>query len=158
MKFVGALIGTASGSMGGATASHNRGGQYMRQRVVPTNPATTRQTMVRAYLGAANGAYGMLTAPQKAAWETFAQNMPRTDSLGNTIVLTGQQMYCGMYVPAMLAGMDTDIGGPTVFNNGVSPVSFASLNQSLPGVFGVDGVNMSIASGGPAASSRSRCT
>ena len=35
------IVGPLSGSFGGLTASHNRGGQYLRQRSTPTNPNST---------------------------------------------------------------------------------------------------------------------
>lgn len=108
-----------SGSMGGATASHNRGGQYFRQRVVPTNPNTTRQQAVRAYMGAAVQAWmDTLTAGQRGAWETYAANTPKTDSLGNEIVLTGQQAYIASFVPRAQIGVTAPAAAPIVFNSG----------------------------------------
>lgn len=133
MKYVGALVGTMSGSMGGATASRNRGGQYLRQRVVPTNPATTRQNAQRSYLSGANTAWAMLTAAQRTAWATYAANVPTTDTLGNTIYLTGQQMYIRTYTLWMyyiLVGNPST--APTTFNRGPNPVSITSDTDTIP--------------------------
>ncbi|KKM06452.1 hypothetical protein LCGC14_1743870, partial [marine sediment metagenome] len=47
MLFKSGLITQGSGSIGGLTASHNRGGMYFRARTIPTNPATSFQTVVR---------------------------------------------------------------------------------------------------------------
>lgn len=118
----------------------------MRQRVVPTNPNTIRQQMVRSYLGASNAAYAALSVAEKAAWTTYAQNMPRTDSLGNVIVLTGQQMYAAWYVPNMQAGpaYSSDIGGPTIFDNGISPVAVTAINAGTPNVIGMETGSLSM--------------
>ena len=48
MKFKGMIGSMFSGSSGGVTASHNRGGYYLRQRVVPSDPASTLQLKVRS--------------------------------------------------------------------------------------------------------------
>lgn len=139
MKVVGALLGTMSGSMGGLTASRNRGGQYFRQRVVPTNPASTRQNAVRAYLASAVAAWtNTLTAAQRTAWATYAANTPRTDSLGNEIVLTGQQAYIGAYVPRMQAGAAVPTAAPTVFNRGEPVASITTSLGGAPNLIGLD--------------------
>lgn len=134
MKYVGALVGTMSGSMGGATASRNRGGQYLRQRVVPTNPASTRQTMTRAYLSGAVTAWSATTDAVRTAWATYAANTPTTDSLGNTIYLTGQQAFIAAWTTSMWAGTTADpFDAPVIFDRGSNVVSF------LPGGTGAAG-------------------
>lgn len=131
MKVRGALLGTMSGSMGGATASRNRGGQYFRQRVVPTNPSSDRQTAVRSQMAAANAAWiSTLTAAQREAWKTYGQNTPRMDTLGNEIILTGQQAYVGARIPRGQAGITTPADGPIIFDRGEPPVEFQDLTST----------------------------
>lgn len=143
MKYVGALVGTMSGSMGGATASRNRGGQYLRQRVVPTNPGSTRQTMIRNYMSGAVTAWNSEDAAVRAAWATYAANVPTTDSLGNTIYLTGQQMYIrgwtsGMMVSQAVAPFDA----PTTFNRGGNVVSFTPGGTGVLGELEITSGNL----------------
>lgn len=127
MKFIGAMTGTMSGSLGGVTASHNRGGQYLRQRVVPTNPATARQNQVRAYLAGANSAWTMLTDAQRMGWATYASNVPTVDSLGQTIYLTGQQMFIRAWTTQMwTAGATPPTTAPAIFDRGANVVAFTS--------------------------------
>lgn len=83
-----------SGSIAGTTHSHNRAGQYTRNRRSPVQPVGTgRRAFIRSAFGAASTAYGALTTSQQAAWQTYADSHPIVDSLGQSIKLTGHQMY-----------------------------------------------------------------
>lgn len=94
MKLTPTLGGAYSGSFGGLTASRNRGGQYLRRRAMPTNPNTTAQQNVRNSFGQAMTRWSsILTESQRAGWRTYAENVAWTDSLGQSIKLTGAQMY-----------------------------------------------------------------
>lgn len=132
-------MGTASGSLGGMTASRNRGGQYLRQRTVPTNPNSTRQAAVRASMAAAVTAWTtVLTEAQRLAWATYAANTPRTDSLGQEIVLTGQQAYVGSTVARSVGGLSGVSAAPTVFNRGQPVVGFEGGDNNLPNYISSD--------------------
>lgn len=122
MKTKGALLGTMSGSIGGATASRNRGGQYFRQRVVPTNPNSSRQAAVRAiFSGLVTAWLDTLTAAQRAAWKGYADGTPRTNALGDELILTGQQMYIACNTARLQAGLSRVDAAPTTNNRGESP-------------------------------------
>ncbi len=83
-----------SGSIAGKTHSHNRAGQYTRNRRSPVQPVGTgRRAFIRAAFGAASTAWAGLSSSQQAAWTTYADSHPITDSLGQSIKLTGHQMY-----------------------------------------------------------------
>ena len=91
MKYLGS---PQSGSLAGTTASHNRAGQYYRNRRTPVNPVGTgRRAIIRTAFGAAAKGYAALTAAEQAAWSSYASAYPITDALGQSITLTGQQMY-----------------------------------------------------------------
>lgn len=91
MKFLGV---PSSGSIAGTTSSHNRAGQYTRNRRAPAQPVGTgRRATVKAAFGAASTAWAGLTASQQAAWAAYADAHPITDKLGQSIKLTGHQMY-----------------------------------------------------------------
>lgn len=90
MKYLGA---PQSGSQANTTASHNRAGQYYRNRRSPTQPVGTgRRSTARTNFGAAAKYYASLTGAQQAAWSSYAAMFPITDSLGQAVTLTGQQM------------------------------------------------------------------
>ena len=138
MKAIPLLTGMMSGSMGACVASHNRGGQYFRQRVIPTNPNTTRQNAVRGYFSAAVVAWtNTLTAPQRLAWKTWADNVPMTDVLGQTFYLTGQQAYIRTNVPRFQLGLTAVNAAPIIFNNGEPIAGFDSTVLTLPNTMGI---------------------
>lgn len=114
-----------SGSIAGTTHSHNRAGQYTRNRRAPVQPRTARQTTIRAQFGANSSAWAALTGSQQAAWVAFADSFPITDSLGQTIKLTGHQMYVAINTNLVNAGLAISSVPPlsnAVF--GPAPVTF----------------------------------
>lgn len=88
-----ALIGRLSRSAGSTTAGHNRYGAYLRNRVIPTNPASPAQTAVRGNFGTLSSGWRGLTSAQRTAWSSLGANITRTDTLGQTYTLTGQAAY-----------------------------------------------------------------
>lgn len=106
MKYNSALMTAASGSMGGIVASHNRGGQYFRKRVVPTNPNTAQQQAVRDNLSILQVRFAnTLTTVQRTGWQSYATGTPVTNAMGATITLTGQQMYVKANTLRLQAGV-----------------------------------------------------
>lgn len=116
VKYKGTIIAEGSGSIGGLTASHNRGGQYMRQRAVPVNPNTSFQQLVRSWFANANAAWsGTLTQAQRDAWDTYALQTPIADALGNQINAGGKGMFIRGYVPRLQAGLSLVAAGPSTY-------------------------------------------
>lgn len=119
-----------SGSMAGTTASHNRGGQYLRNRRSPVQPVGTgRRGIIKAAFGAASSAWSSLSATNQAGWTSFASAHPITDALGQSITLTGHQMFvacatqlqnCGQPIPTVAPASAT-VGG-------VIPVTFTAVH------------------------------
>lgn len=119
VKYTSAIAATGSGSIGGATASRNKGGQYFRRRAIPTNPATEQQQAVRNGLASLTNAWSnTLTDAQRAAWDVYAFNVAWIDSLGQSIKLSGQQMYIRSNVPRLQAGLARVQAGPTTYSLG----------------------------------------
>lgn len=126
MKIKSALLTMASGSIGGITGSHNRGGMYLKARRVPVNPNTSFQQAVRNNLSLLQTRFAnTLTSAQRTAWATFAFNVPVTNAMGDTIKLTGQMWYVkanSLRLQSSLAPVDT---APVIFD-------LASLTQPVP--------------------------
>lgn len=89
MAIIQPILGSLRGSIGDNTFSHNRGGDYVRRRVSPTNPNTSRQQTMRSLLGTYASAWAGLTAAQREAWNTWAESQSRSGPLGNSINLSG---------------------------------------------------------------------
>jgi len=114
MKYTSALGLTMSGSMGGVTASRNKGGQYLRRRAVPTNPNTPSQQDVRDRLTNAATSYRDLTDDQKESWRTYADNTPVVDTLGVSKKLTPAQWFTSYATTYAQAGKAVLLSAPSV--------------------------------------------
>jgi hypothetical protein len=113
------LIGELSGSVGALTASHNKGGAYIRSRVIPTNPGTPAQTEVRNLMGQFAARWtNTLSAAQRQAWDTYALNVPLLNRLGESVTVTGLNMYQRSNIPRAQNGLSIVDDGPTTFNLG----------------------------------------
>ena len=88
------ILGSLRGSIGDNTFSHNRGGDYVRRRVSPTNPNSTRQQTMRTFLGTLAALWSStLSAAQRGQWNTWAGNQAKEGPLGNSINWTGMNGY-----------------------------------------------------------------
>lgn len=119
MKYKPLIGDQQSGSMGGITASHNRGGTYFRQRAIPVNPNTPYQQAVRSLMAQLTSAwFNILTADQRTAWEAYAENVPYTDKLGEPRNIGGLGAYVGCNIPRLQAGKTRVDPGPVIYNRG----------------------------------------
>jgi len=95
-----------SGSIADRTHSHNRAGQYTRNRRAPVQPiGNGRRAEIRAAFGTASAAWSALTEAQRNSWTSFANDHPFTDALGQAIKLTGHQMFVAVYTTSVNAGL-----------------------------------------------------
>lgn len=114
--FIGAEL---SGSIGGVTASHNKGGPYFRNRVIPVNPGTPAQNTVRGAMGELAARWtNTLDLAQRQAWDTYASNVPLLNRLGESKTVTGLNMYQRSNIPRIQNGLPRQDDGPTTFNLG----------------------------------------
>lgn len=122
MKFKGTIIGEASGSLASMVFSHNRGGQYIRQRTIPTNPNTTKQQVIRGLVSQLTSYWNnVLTTAQRTAWDIYAEAVPLLDPLGEARNVGG----LGMFIRGNVARLQADAtnlpmvaDGPTIYNLG----------------------------------------
>jgi hypothetical protein len=107
----GSLAGAVSGALGNDVFSRGRHGAYLRKRVIPTKTVNTYTLRVKNILTICSRAWGLLTAEQQAAWNTWAQSHPITDRLGQKQVLFGSGAYTQLNARLLYAG-DTAIAVP----------------------------------------------
>lgn len=125
------LGGQISGSVAGVVAGHNKGGQYLRNRSIPTNPRSERQQTVRAAFGAAAITWRNLTGGQKAAWEGYANQTPLLNRIGESITVSGFNMY--VRVAAYSGGIGISVSPIAPIEPGLSTigvVTSASLSAA----------------------------
>lgn len=102
-----------SGSQANTVASRNRYGQYWRTRAVPTQPRTAAQVAQRSRLAVLSAGWAALSEAQRNAWDAYALAHPRTDSLGQSVTITGHQAYIGVNTLNLLAGAVVQSAVPT---------------------------------------------
>lgn len=119
MKFKSQVLTQASGSVGGITYAHNQGGLYQRARSIPVNPQTPEQVAVRDAMSQISTAWvETLTPAQRAAWRTYAQNVPLIDSLGDPINVGPIAMYNRSNISRLQASLARVDDAPTIFDLG----------------------------------------
>jgi len=127
------VIASGSGSIAGMTLSRNRGGMYIRSRAIPTNPNTTYQQAVRNIVADLSNRWRQtLTAAQRIAWNTYADNVPLINPLGDPHNVSGLNMYIRSNVPRIQASYDRIDDGPTNYDLGsfTSPSGVATVSPS----------------------------
>lgn len=118
MKFSSNLLAQASGSLAGTVFSHNKGGMYVRNRSIPTNPATAAQQNVRNALKQLTTGWADLTAAQRLAWSTYATNVPILNKLGAARPIPALAMYLRCNSPRLANDGPTAVvpDGPTIYS------------------------------------------
>lgn len=86
-------IGQLSGRQGSTVATHGRFSSFFRNRVMPVNPRTPAQTLVRDAMTALTQQWKSLTAAQRDAWTQLAQLVPLRNAQGVRIILPGHTFY-----------------------------------------------------------------
>lgn len=130
MKFKSQVYTEVSGSVGGITYGHNRGGLYARSRAIPTDPNTTLQQVVRSALAQLAARWtNTITSAQRDAWELYAYNVTVPDVFGDPISLSGQQHYLRSNIPRLANGFTVIDDGPTTFSLAeYTPVTVSSIS------------------------------
>lgn len=110
----GPLVGAVSGSLGGVTASRNKGGSYLRLRAIPTDPATLAQQNQRARMSTVSQTWQTITDADRESWNEWARQNPVTNALGISKILSGSQAYNGINSRMLLLGQTQLINPPVV--------------------------------------------
>jgi hypothetical protein len=116
-----------SGSVAGQTASRNRFGQYFRSRAIPVNPSSAAQGLVRARMTTNSAAWRILTGAQRAGWGDLGLSMVRSDSLGQSYTLQGNQAYASVNNNRLLTGLAVVADAPGI----VTPVNIVTATITL---------------------------
>jgi hypothetical protein len=114
IRFGGGVV-QMSGSIAGDTFARNRYGNYSRARTKPVNPNSDRQVVVRARIAVLAEYWNdTLTAAQRTAWGSYAAAVPWTNKLGETIHLSGFNMFVRSNAVVLEAGDAIVAAGPTL--------------------------------------------
>lgn len=114
----GLMLSEMRGKVASSVYSKNKGGAVIRNRVTPINRRSTGQTEQRQQFSSLSSAWRGLTQAQRDGWNSAAASFPQQDSLGQTIFLTGAQLYIRCNANLILIGAATisDAPVPTSFD------------------------------------------
>lgn len=94
------------GSIAGQVHSRNTFGNYIRQKVSPVQPRTDRQLYVRNLFTSLSRRFStILTDAQQEAWRQTAASNPVRDVFGDSIALTGINLYAQLNSLRLLQGL-----------------------------------------------------
>lgn len=116
----GAIVSEVRNKIAASVFTKNRAGAAVRNRTTPINRRSVGQTQKRQQLSALSSGWRGLTASQITAWNAAAPSFPQQDQLGQTIFLTGHQLYVRLNANLILIGASQITSPP-------SPTSFAVL-------------------------------
>jgi hypothetical protein len=113
------LLGELSGKLDAEVYSHNRGGPYVKAWVLPADPATGPQLLMRAYLQTLAIQWRtVLTATQRDAWDTYAHNVTVPTRLHPQDRITGRAHYMRSNLARNRSAFPTVHDAPTTYNLG----------------------------------------
>lgn len=92
IKF-GSIVTDGRGKLGGHVYSKNRGGNYIRTNIIPTNPQTQEQMQARGLFGSISANWRNLSDQEREQWRSFAEANPYHDIFGDSKMLTGNSAY-----------------------------------------------------------------
>lgn len=116
---LGGGVAAASGSLGGITFSRNRGGPYIRSRVVPVNPNTPQQAAIRGFVSQLTSLWvNTLTQALRDTWNLYALNVLLPNPLGEPRNVGGLGMYIRSNVPRLQASLPRVDPAPIIFDLG----------------------------------------
>ena len=103
---------------------------------MPVQPiASPRRAQARANFGASSTAYAGLTPSQQAAWVSYANSYPYTDSLGQSIILTAHNMFIA--VNAALLNLGLGISTVPPLSNVIAPTTGVQTWADIANSIGV---------------------
>lgn len=108
-----ALVSDMRNKLNGSVMSKNRYGSYVRNKVTPTNPATTAQVAARNRLATWSQGWRGLTQAQRNGWITGAGSFPIIDIFGDSKILAGNALYTQLNVNLALIGASSIDDLPT---------------------------------------------
>lgn len=118
------IFAAMSGKVAGFVAAHNRGGQYVRNFVIPTNPSTPAQQTARDHLAALAIAWEGLTDAYRESWASYAAAVPVVNRLGDPTHLSGFNWFVGTNALRLQVAMTVQSAAPVILSRAaLSPIS-----------------------------------
>lgn len=121
------------GSLAGQVHSRNTFGNYIRQKVSPVQPRTSRQLEIRELFTSFSRRFSQVLADeQQEAWRQAAASAPVRDVFGDSITLTGINLYTRLNSLRALMGLDPLDEPPPVVEVGAPKLTNVVANPEAP--------------------------
>lgn len=105
--------GDIRGKVADLVFSTNAGGSYIRGKVTPINPMSSKQIAARARLAQMSAEYSYtLTDAQRSGWNHLAKNAPYKNIFGESKNLNGLAMFVKINTLLLLAGSEAKTDAP----------------------------------------------
>lgn len=114
------MLSEMRGKVAASVYTKNKAGAAIRNRTTPINRRSVGQTQKRQQLSSLSSGWRGLTQAQRDGWNVAAPSFPQQDTLGQTVFLTGAQLYVRCNANLILIGAAQIVTAPT-------PASFAVL-------------------------------
>lgn len=113
----GAIVSEVRNKIAATVYTKNKAGASIRNRTTPINRRSVGQTGQRQQLASFSSNWRGLTQAQRDGWNSAAASFPQQDNLGQTIFLTGAQLYvrCNLNLLLIGAAQIDDAPSPTSF-------------------------------------------
>jgi hypothetical protein len=134
---LGSNIADIRGKLNGHVFSHNRGGNYIRNKVTPVNGRTTSQVLVRSRFAQYSQQWRTLTQAQISAWNSSVGAYQKTNIFGDLKSPTGLQLFqkvnnnlvssggTAITSPAAAKGVSVVTAGVLTYTSGTPALSLA---------------------------------
>lgn len=116
----GAIVSEVRNKIAATVYTKNKAGASIRNRTTPINRRSVGQTAQRQQLSSFSSGWRGLSQAERDGWNSAAASFPQQDNLGQTIFLTGAQLYVRCNLNLLLIGQSPITGAPT-------PTSFPVL-------------------------------
>jgi hypothetical protein len=116
----GTIVTAVSGKLAGSVFCNNPNGNQIRPRAKVKRQSTTGITQPKQWMSAFSSQWRTLTDSERAAWIAETANYTYPDRLGNTITMTGLQLFCAV-------GMANRLGGTIFSTSPPTPATYPAL-------------------------------
>ena len=128
----GPMIGEASGRIGGTIFSHNRGGMYVRNGVIPTKVTSPYTDEVRNVLTSCARSWASISDSERQAWREYCVDHPVVNRLGQKKTLSGHMAFNAVNARLLQSG-DSIIHVPSIAAAPAPLTSLSLVVDTTPG-------------------------
>lgn len=128
------LYQSLRGKLGQSAVNYPYGGrQFVRGYVIPTNPKTAMQTLVRQYFAEVSTAFSSISANERAGWDTMNADHLLTDKDGKPYKAGAKGWYTGVNTLRLMAGLAINDTAPA-WTYEVGPTDISTMQVSGAGI------------------------